>query len=160
MHFCKDARPEVTEALKAQLGSEFKSTMVMKKMGEMWGKVKDTDQANLYKQRAQIDKEKYEETLARLGVVTKKTKPKSTRPKSGYMLYCSDERPAVTTKLKAAMGTAFRSTEVMRTLGAQWKLLSAAQRDTYNMKAAALKDGTPLPPTPKKKSGGIFAGLL
>ena len=41
MHFCAERRPSLTEELKAQLGAEFKYTLVMTKLGEEWRGVGD-----------------------------------------------------------------------------------------------------------------------
>ena len=41
MHFCAERRPSLTEELKAQLGADFKYTLVMTKLGEEWRELSD-----------------------------------------------------------------------------------------------------------------------
>ena len=53
MHFCAERRPSLTEELKAQLGSEFKYTLVMTKLGEEWRGVGDKSK---YEAMAAADK--------------------------------------------------------------------------------------------------------
>lgn len=36
MHFCADERRRVTDVLRGQMGTEFKATEVLVKLGEMW----------------------------------------------------------------------------------------------------------------------------
>ena len=113
----------------------------MKKLGEAWRSL-PASKAAKFAALAEKDKARYNDTLKRLGVVTKeeaKRMKKPSRPKSGYMLYCDDHRAEVAATLKDAMGQAFRYTEVMRTLGAKWKSLGASEKAKYNDKAAALK---------------------
>ena len=53
MHFCAERRPSLTEELKAQLGAEFKYTLVMTKLGEEWRGVGDKSK---YEAMAAADK--------------------------------------------------------------------------------------------------------
>ena len=53
MHFCAERRPSLTEELKAQLGAEFKYTLVMTKLGGEWRGVGDKSK---YEAMAAADK--------------------------------------------------------------------------------------------------------
>ena len=53
MHFCAERRPSLTEELKAQLGADFKYTLVMTKLGEEWRGVGDKSK---YEAMAAADK--------------------------------------------------------------------------------------------------------
>ena len=46
---------------------------------------------------------------------------------SAYMHFCKERRVGLTAELKAKMGASFTNTEVMKSLGAEWKLLAGEQ---------------------------------
>uniref|UniRef100_A0A7S3NPP7 HMG box domain-containing protein n=1 Tax=Aureoumbra lagunensis TaxID=44058 RepID=A0A7S3NPP7_9STRA len=138
MHFCADERERVTKDLKAELGTEFKPTLVLSKLGELWRSL-PPDRISYYQNIATKDKERYDQQLDANGISRAGTKKKSNRPQSGYMLFCAENREEVTTRLKRSMGSDFKYTEVMRELGSLWQQLDPVKKQSFQDKAAAQK---------------------
>mmetsp|Transcript_21215 Transcript_21215/g.65240 ORF Transcript_21215/g.65240 Transcript_21215/m.65240 type:complete len:195 (+) Transcript_21215:46-630(+) len=140
MHFCNDERPGVTAEMKASAGETFKQTMVMSKLGAMWGDV-PADRKAQYEAKAAADKERYAAALKAAGILSKKeqkaAKPK--RPLSAYMHFCNDRRPAVAERMQAELGATFKYTLVMSKLGEEWRALDAGAKSKYEDMAAAAK---------------------
>ena len=61
-------------------------------------------------------------------------KPTNKRRTSGYLLYSSENREAVKTKLTAD-GTKLKNQDIMTELGAMWRALSDEERAEWNAKA-------------------------
>tara|TARA_B110001452_G_scaffold25728_1_gene20221 strand:- start:2227 stop:2868 length:642 start_codon:yes stop_codon:yes gene_type:complete len=57
---------------------------------------------------------------------------------SPYMHFCQERRVGLTAELKAKMGASFANTEVMKSLGAEWKLLDAGTVERF--KGVAVQD--------------------
>lgn len=142
MHFCADERRRVTDMLRGQMGTEFKATEVLVKLGEMWrGKIisfhetakltpyseLDGDSVKRYQSKAAQDKERYNAEVVAAGYERKTAEKKASRPKSvrdcvlrcnsngclqGYMYFCADRREAITADLRRSMGVDFRATAV------------------------------------------------
>ena len=136
MHFCNDERAKVTAEVKAAQGAAFKQTQVMTRLGELWRGL--GDQAP-YKARAADDKARYDAALAANGLGKANAPPKKKRPLSAYMHFCADRRPAMTEKLQAEHGAAFKYTMVMTGLGAEWRELDAGAKARFEDMAAADK---------------------
>lgn len=55
---------------------------------------------------------------------------------SAYMHFCGERRAPLTSELKAQHGAAFKQPLVMSALGAEWKVLGAAEKQRFEAAAA------------------------
>ena len=140
MHFCGDERAAVTASVKAEMGSAFKQTQVMTRLGELWRSLPDA-KVDEYKARAVTDKARYDAALSAAGHMTAKEKKanKKKRPLSAYMLFCQERRPALTETLKAQLGADFKYTKVVSGLGDEWRNLGDDGKAKFNEMAAKEK---------------------
>ena len=114
--YCSDKRSEV----KAEF-PELKSMEITKIIAERWKEDKlDSDVLVHYKTLA--DKDKIRASEAKKTYVPKEKK--TVRSKSGWDLFCVDERPSV-------KSDGFTGKDVMIELGVRWKNLQADDRETY-----------------------------
>ena len=129
MFFCAERRPSLTTELKASLGANFKQPAVMKALGAEWGALDDSAKAP-FVGLAAADKERYEAAVTSNPANTKPVS-KGPRKMSAYMHFCKERRPALTTELKASMGSTFKNTAVMVALGAEWKKIDASSKAKF-----------------------------
>ena len=131
--FCMDERPKITEEF-----PDMPNKDKVRLMGERWNEAKeDEDVMEHYrklaeedKERAAKDKENYVPTEGE-----KKKKEKGKRSKTGYQLFCDDERESV-------KEDGFTGKEIMTELGRRWKALPEENEKKhlkYMEKAAKLK---------------------
>ena len=127
-------RPKITEEF-----PDMKNQDIVKLMAERWKQLKDDDivmehfknLAEEDKKRAAKDKKEYVPTEK-----VEKEKPKKVvRTKTGYLLFCDDERALVKEE-------GFTGADIMKELGRRWKKLPEEDDDRYSVymeKAAKLK---------------------
>ena len=154
LHFCASKRPEV-----AQEGMTLGE--VSKELARLWAETAegDGDERKKYQDMAAADKERYEEELAELGsskatakakpasrrkTATKrtskttkdKTRSKTPRAPSAYMMFCSDNRQNVSKEdgSKPTFG------ETTKLLAAMWKEIDDNTRSEYQQRAAEEKE--------------------
>ena len=132
--FCMKERPKITEEF-----PDMKNQDIVKLMAERWKQLKDDDivmehfknLAEEDKKRAAKDKKEYVPTEK-----VEKEKPKKVvRTKTGYLLFCDDERALVKEE-------GFTGADIMKELGRRWKKLPEEDDDRYSVymeKAAKLK---------------------
>jgi hypothetical protein len=91
----------------------------------------DVDKANRFLNQGEL-KIVYPSSKKETGNAPK-TKPKTKRPKTGYLLFCDSERPVAKESLMAALegGTKLKSQAVITELGARWKALSEEERNSW-----------------------------
>ena len=122
--YCSDKRSEV----KAEF-PELKPTDITKIIAERWKDDKlDSDVLTHYKSLADEDKIRASEAkkayVPKAADKEKEKKKKTTRSKSGWDLFCVDERPSV-------KSDGFTGKDAMIELGVRWKNLQADNRETY-----------------------------
>jgi hypothetical protein len=131
--FCMEERPKIVEEF-----PDMKNQDIVKLMAERWNKAKEEDDVMEHfkalaeddKKRAAKDKEDYVPTKK-----DEKPKKKVLRTKSGYLLFCDDER-------QLAKDDGFTGTDIMKELGRRWKELPSEDEDRhseYMERAAELK---------------------
>ena len=131
--FCMDERAKIKEEF-----PDMSNKDVVRTMADRWNKVKEDDEAIEYyrklaeddRERALKDKREYNPDEE---VKVKSTKKKS---KSGYMLFCEDERHTLKDE-------GFTGREIMVELGRRWKNLKDENEDRYEEfmeKAVELKN--------------------
>jgi len=146
---------EKREAVKQELGAEAKTTEIMKRVAAMWNLL-DPSQKEIYNQRAEEDKIRYEnevknfDGLLRLPAKGKNGKIKDPNaPKRGmsaFLLYSRDTRESV-----KAERPELKTSEISKVLGEKWKLLDDASKtpwveraqvesERYRSEAAAYKE--------------------
>ena len=149
--FCMEERPKVNEEF-PELSNQDK----VKVMAERWNKAKENEEVlNYYKnlaeedkKRAAEDKENYlpveededENKGKEKGKKEKKEKKEKKggvkRTKTGYQIYCVDERPTVKEE-------GFTGAEITTELARRWKVLKEKDEDMYSEymeKSAKLKE--------------------
>ena len=132
--FCMKERPKITKEF-----PDMKNQDIVKLMAQRWAQAKDDDDvmehfkklAEEDKERAVKDKKEYVPTEK-----VEKEKPKKVvRTKTGYLLFCDDERALVKEE-------GFTGADIMKELGRRWKKLPEEDDDRYSVymeKAAKLK---------------------
>lgn len=60
--------------------------------------------------------------------------------KSGYMFFCAERRPSLTSELKTSLGAEFKQPAVMKALGAEWAVLDDGAKAPFSRLAAADKE--------------------
>ena len=123
--YCSDKRSEV----KAEF-PELKPTEITKIIAERWKDDKlDSDVLTHYKSLADDDKVRASEAkkayISKDIKADKEEKKKSTRSKSGWDLFCADERPSL-------KKDGFTGKDIMAELALRWKNLQANDRETYD----------------------------
>ena len=135
--FCMEERPKILKEFPVM-----KNQDIVKLMAKRWAQAKEDDDVMEHfkalaeddKKRAAKDKEDYVPTKKG----DEKPKKKVVRTKSGYLLFCDDERALV--KDEGITGT-----DIMKELGRRWKALPTEDEDRYAEymeKAAELKKAT------------------
>lgn len=142
LFFCEDERPVIKAA-----NPELKSKEITRKLGESWNALKDAasgDKPNKkakarlasYEKKAEADKVRYSDakenyvapteiTQAR-GGRAKKDPNAPKRGKSGYILFCADERPKV---VKA--NPEMKPKDITKELGVRWNSLKETKPKIY-----------------------------
>ena len=132
--FCMKERPKITKEF-----PDMKNQDIVKLMAQRWAQAKDDDDvmehfkklAEEDKERAVKDKKEYVPTEK-----VEKEKPKKVvRTKTGYLLFCDDERALVKEE-------GFTGADIMKELGRRWNKLPEEDDDRYSVymeKAAKLK---------------------
>ena len=134
--FCADERPKIKEE---EPGMDSKK--IASELGKRWKELKEDDEEKVkeYQTMAEKDKVRFktemenyvpgEEVAKDNKEKTKKTKDKNAPKgaKSGYILFCSNERA----KVKEDMPN-IDSKEVLAELGKRWKTLKDDDEDRYN----------------------------
>lgn len=124
--FCADLRSKVIKE-----NPVFSTTDVMKELGSKWRSISDKDKSK-YTKLSEKDKQRYETELKKYNdkhPELENKKPKSTRKRSGYLVFCQETRP----KVKADQSE-LTSQEVTKELGKRWKSLSTDEQKVYNDK--------------------------
>ena len=133
--FCADERPKVKEE-----EPDMDSKKIAAELGKRWKELKDDDEEKVkeYQKMAEKDKLRFNTEMENyvpgeevVETKTKKTKTKDKNApkgaKSGYILFCSEERAQV----KEDMPN-IDSKEVLAELGKRWKALKDDDEDRYN----------------------------
>ena len=137
--YCMEERPKIKEEF-----PEMKNQDVVKEMAKRWNKIQDDEEALEYYRKLAVDdkeraaKEKGEYVPEEKPVETK-TRKTSPRTKTGYQLFCDDERPSV-------KEDGFVGREIMVELGRRWKALPEEDEDRwqeYMSRAKMLKNKIP-----------------
>ena len=147
--FCMEERPKIVKEF-----PEMKNQDIVKLMAERWGIAKDDDEilnefkikADEDKERAAKDKENYVPSTG------DKPKKKVVRTKTGYLLFCDDERANV-------KEDGFTGVDIMKELGKRWKELPEEDEDRYtefmekaaNLKKEKMEESDVEEEEPKKK---------
>lgn len=130
MFFCTERRPALTSALKASMGSEFKTTAVMVQLGAEWKQMKRGEKYR-FQALAAADKQRYDAAVAS-NPANKPAKKAGPKKLSAYMHFCAKRRPDVTAELKASMGAAFKTPAVMVQLGGvEWRALGESDKARF-----------------------------
>ena len=135
--FCMEERPKIAKEFPTM-----KNQDIVKLMAERWAQAKEDDDVMEHfktlaeddKKRAAKDKEHYVPGKKD----EEKPKKKVLRTKSGYLLFCDDERQLV-------KDDGFTGTDIMKELGRRWKALPSEDEDRYSEymeRAAELKKAT------------------
>ena len=146
--FCGKMRAQAKE----NLGGEATLGEVGKELGRLWNQIKNTDEADEYKQLAEEDKKRYEKEMStyerpsdeeleeqqskRKRKSKSKGKRKSSgkkRGKSAYMFFCAEMRPKIKEEHED-----FTPKEVMSELGKRWQ--EAKKGDTSKWDELAKQD--------------------
>jgi hypothetical protein len=133
-----EERPKIKEKF-----PEMKNQDVVKEMAKRWNKIQDDEEAlEYYRKLADDDKEraaKEKGEYVPIEAAEEPKKAKKTRTKTGYQLFCDDERASV-------KEDGFVGREVMVELGRRWKALPEEDEDRwqeYMSRAKTLKDKIP-----------------
>jgi hypothetical protein len=157
IYFCKEQRPIVKEN-----NNNMSAKEITTELGRLWKLLSDADKKP-FEKSAKKDKKRYEtekadwvenesgecvedldnKTVSKTSTVSKKSPvskksqsdTKLKRKKTGYILYCQEERPIV-----KSVSTDLSNTEVTKELGANWKSLTDAERIVYNERACNLTE--------------------
>jgi len=131
---------ERREAVKEQLGSDAKTTDIMKQVAHEWNALSD-DQKLVYKEKAEADKLRYEEEVKnfdgqlRLPAKGKNGKIKDPNaPKRGmsaFLLYSKDLRETVKNEYPN-----LKTSEISKVLGEKWKALDESEKQPWVDRAA------------------------
>jgi len=135
--FCMEERPKIVKEFPAM-----KNQDIVKLMAERWHQAKEDEDVMEHfkalaeddKKRAAKDKEDYIPTKKG----DEKPKKKGVRTKSGYLLFCDDERQLV-------KDDGFTGVDIMKELGRRWNALPTEDEDRYTEymeKAVELKKAT------------------
>jgi len=136
--YCMEERPKIKEKF-----PEMKNQDVVKEMAKRWNKIQDDEEAlEYYRKLADDDKEraaKEKGEYVPIEAAEEPKKAKKTRTKTGYQLFCDDERASV-------KEDGFVGREVMVELGRRWKALPEEDEDRwqeYMSRAKTLKNKIP-----------------
>ena len=136
LFFCIDNREQV----KNKLGEDAKATDITRELGVLWNKLKNSNKASdkkkieKYVNAAKEDKSRYEEEkklyvppsedeIPKYRGKKKKYKSNKKRPKSAYLLFCSDMREQVKSE-----NPTYKPTEVTSRLGILWNKLKNSDK--------------------------------
>ena len=130
--FCNDKR----EAIKKS-NPDMKVTEVIQEIAKQWANVKTKKEVEKYKKRAQQDKQRYLKEMENYTPPDNLTKPqKVTKPRSrsGYQIFCAEQRPK-----EQKANPEMKGKEILTLLGKKWSSLTEKQKDKYKAKAEAEK---------------------
>lgn len=117
--FCEEKRVE----LKAK-HPEMKSTQIVQECSKQWKELSESEK--------DVYTKKYQELKAALPVVAKPEKPKSDKPKSAYINFCTLSRG----KVKAA-NPGLGPKDLMKKIAEEWTKLSVDEKAKYKTEAIA-----------------------
>ena len=132
--YCMEERPKIKEEF-----PEMKNQDIVKEMAKRWKKLQDDEEAlEYYRKLAEQDKERAVKEKGEYvpDEEPEEPKKKTTRTKTGYQLFCDDERANV-------KEDGFVGREVMVELGRRWKALPEEDEDRwekYMSRAKMLKN--------------------
>ena len=144
--FTQENREKAKEKLVDEHGDEFKHTMVMSELGDMWSelkastKAKDKKEVTKFEKMATEDKERYEtekanytppseeELSEKLSSKKRKDPNAPKRGKSAYIFFSQEHREKVKEELVEEHGDEFKNSMVMSRLGALWKELQESTK--------------------------------
>lgn len=124
--FCQDAREKIVKN-----NPVFTTTDVMKELGSKWRGLSEKEKGKYVKLSVK-DKQRYEKelkTYKEKNPDVNVEKPKSTRKKSGYLVFCQETRATVKSE-----HSDWSSQNVTKELGKRWKSLSPEEQSEYNNK--------------------------
>lgn len=143
--FCVDKREEIKKT-----NPDMSATDIIKELGRVWSEETSKADKAKYKLQSKADQERYNAEIVNYRPSEKKetvkhTLPKKTktavkkktenvnkpRKKSGYILYCQEQRVIVKER-----NPDFTNQNVTKKLGANWKALSVEEKTEYNERAA------------------------
>jgi hypothetical protein len=139
--FCKESRTSLKEK-----NPELSTKAITTELGRRWRGLSDKDRKPFDKLAA-VDKARYEKekiswvdpddnvTVKSKSTVSKKSSTKKGRRKSGYILFCQEERPNV-----KELNDEWTGQEVTKELSRVWKKLSNEEQTEYNARAVELTD--------------------
>ena len=153
IYFCKEQRPFVKEN-----NNDMSAKEITTELGRLWKLLSDVEKKP-FEKLAKKDKKRYEteksdwidnesgedegeedsdtqnvskkSNVHKKSNVSNKSDTKTKRKKTGYILYCQEERTTV-----KYTSPDLSNTEVTKELGANWKLLTDTERLVYNERAS------------------------
>lgn len=131
IYFCNDKRPVVKKQ-----NPDMKVTEIVSKLGKEWKSISKKESA-AYHTKAEKDKQRYmkemESYVPPAGLVQKKES--KVRHRSGYQIFCDEERPKVKKQHPDMKGK-----EVLSLLGQKWSSLTDKQKTKYKDMAQTEKE--------------------
>jgi hypothetical protein len=115
--FCEDQRAELKVSR-----PELKSTEIVQECSRLW--------KELSEEKKDVYNKKYQALKDSLPKVEKPEKPKSNRPKSAYINFCTLERARI-----RALHDGLGPKELMKKIAEEWALLSLEQKDKFKTEA-------------------------
>jgi hypothetical protein len=121
LFYCQDVRDNVV----SELGDGVKTTEITRELGRRWNEIKDNPKkVAKYNKLAEEDKARYEKAKSEYtcDTTTTKTKKQTTsRGKSAYIIFCSEHRAEVKTRL----GDSAKMTDITKELSIMWNTAKA-----------------------------------
>lgn len=132
--FTKEKRASVSEA-----NPDLGFGLVSKKLSEMWNGLSKSERAK-YDKKHEQDAERYEKEMESYtppdmpdGSVKVSHKRTGPTKKSGYLVFCEEQRPGV-----RDTNPEMKMPDVSKELGARWRVLSEDEKAKYKSKADAI----------------------
>ena len=121
LFYCQEVREKVI----SDLGEGVKTTEITRELGRRWNEIKDNPKkVEKYNKLAEEDKARYEQEKSEYTntTTTRKTK-KNTAPKgkSAYIIFCSEHRAGV----KSRLGESAKMTDITKELSSMWNTAKA-----------------------------------
>ncbi len=122
LFYCQDVRDNVV----SDLGEGIKTTEITRELGRRWNEIKDNPKkVAKYNKLAEEDKSRYEkeksEYTSGRTPITKTKKNTTSRGKSAYIIFCSEHREEV----KSRLGDGTKMTDITKELSTMWNTAKA-----------------------------------
>lgn len=124
--FCIDKRQKIIEA-----NPEMKAKEIVKELGNMWRNLKEKEKQK-YVNKSIEDKKRYDNDMENYVppentlISVKKTKKGPKRGRTGYIFFCTENRPLIKQE-----NSELNTKEITSSLGAKWNSLSEEEKLPY-----------------------------